>query len=502
LMGSSNVFSISSGQQTISGSIGGWKNSPGSLSKQGTGTLILSASNTFPGGTFVNAGSLRIDGNHKSSSNLVVNAGGTIAGTGTVGVLAINTGGTLSPGPSIGKLSAGNTTWNGAGNYNWQLYDGAGAAGIGYDVLSINGTLNVSNASGFNINLSTLSSALPETDGNAINFTNTHFFSWTLVQTTGGIVGFNPANFIINTSPANGTSGFANWLYIGHFTVSVVGNNLVLNFVVPPFVGIQPVTAVSATSATLNGIVNPLGLTTTWYYQYGTTAAYGSSTATNTLSSTSPATWEAISIGGLTPNTLYHFTLAASNSAGVNSAGDATFTTLAAVLTQAATSVTASTATLNASVDPGGAVTTNFFQYGLTTSYGGFSPTNIIPAGSGPVSANASIAGLSPGALYHFRAAAGSSAGVAYGADLTFTTATVSPATLQQPVMLANGAFSFTFSNAPGAPFSAWAAQNVSLALSNWTLLGPAQEVSPGQYQFTDPQATNFAQRFYIIRSP
>src|SRR5262249_26364185 len=97
LMGSSNVFSISDGEQTISGSIGGWSGSPTSLIKQGTGTLILSATNSFPGAAFVNAGTLRIDGSFTSISNLAVNAGGTIAGSGTVGVLAINAGGTLSP---------------------------------------------------------------------------------------------------------------------------------------------------------------------------------------------------------------------------------------------------------------------------------------------------------------------------------------------------------------------------------------------------------------------
>jgi hypothetical protein len=40
------------------------------------------------------------------------------------------------------------------------------------------------------------------------------------------------------------------------------------------------------------------------------------------------------------------------------------------------------------------------------------------------------------------------------------------------------------------------------MPLSNWTTLGAATEVSPGQFQFTDPQATNTPQRFYRVRSP
>src|SRR6185436_11639396 len=108
LMSSSNVFTVSSGQQTIAGTIGGWSGSPASLIKQGAGTLVLTATNTFPGGTFVNAGTLRINGKHSSSSNLVVTSGSTIAGTGTVGVLTLNAGGTLSPGTGPGALSTGN----------------------------------------------------------------------------------------------------------------------------------------------------------------------------------------------------------------------------------------------------------------------------------------------------------------------------------------------------------------------------------------------------------
>src|SRR5262249_5782406 len=230
LIGSSNVFTVSSGQQIISASIGGWSGSPASLIKQGVGTLVLSATNTFPGGTFVNAGTLRIDGNHSSSSNLVVDTGATISGTGTVGVLTMNAGATLSPGASPGRLSAGNTTWIGAGNYNWQLYDAAGAAGAGCDFFAVNSAPHVSGASGFKINMWTLSSLSPVTSGNAINFSNTRAASWTLVQTTGGIIGFNPVNFIINTGRANGTGGFANSLGVGYFTLNVVGNNLVLNF--------------------------------------------------------------------------------------------------------------------------------------------------------------------------------------------------------------------------------------------------------------------------------
>ena len=43
---------------------------------------------------------------------------------------------------------------------------------------------------------------------------------------------------------------------------------------------------------------------------------------------------------------------------------------------------------------------------------------------------------------------------------------------------------------------------NLSLPLSNWTVLGAPAENPAGQFQFTDSQATNGAPRFYRVRSP
>jgi len=60
----------------------------------------------------------------------------------------------------------------------------------------------------------------------------------------------------------------------------------------------------------------------------------------------------------------------------------------------------------------------------------------------------------------------------------------------------------FTFTNAPAADFTVLTATNVSLALTNWTVLGEVQQVAPGQYQFTDPQAATNTGRFYRVRSP
>ncbi|SPE54390.1 hypothetical protein SBV1_1860038 [Verrucomicrobia bacterium] len=54
----------------------------------------------------------------------------------------------------------------------------------------------------------------------------------------------------------------------------------------------------------------------------------------------------------------------------------------------------------------------------------------------------------------------------------------------------------------PGATFSVLSATNLFLPLSEWTLLGPAKEIAPSQFQFSDPQTTNYPQRFFQVSCP
>lgn len=70
------------------------------------------------------------------------------------------------------------------------------------------------------------------------------------------------------------------------------------------------------------------------------------------------------------------------------------------------------------------------------------------------------------------------------------------------PTRLSGGAFQFGFTNMPGAGFTALTTTNVSLSLSNWSVIGGVTEISPGVFQFTDPQATNGPRHFYRVRSP
>jgi hypothetical protein len=193
----------------------------------------------------------------------------------------------------------------------------------------------------------------------------------------------------------------------------------------PPVVITNPATYIASYSATLNGTVDPHGLTTTVYFQYGTTTSYGLTTAAHTNAGN---TYQnvATNISGLTANTTYHFRTVTTNIAGTRFGSDRTFTTLTAtgppvVTTNPASNVTSSSATLNGSLDPHGLTTTVYFQYGTTISYG---HATAMQSQTGSTFRNiaTNISGLTAHSMYHSRIVATNTGGTRMGADRTFTT--------------------------------------------------------------------------------
>ena len=123
-----------------------------------------------------------------------------------------------------------------------------------------------------------------------------------------------------------------------------------------------PASGVSATAATLNGVVTPGGTDTTYTFEYGTTPAYGNSTTVTDAGSGDAAELVQAALTGLQPSTTYDYRLDTTTSYGTFQAtADGprqTFTTLApagpAGMTLATTALpagkagTAYTATLSA----------------------------------------------------------------------------------------------------------------------------------------------------------
>lgn len=90
--------------------------------------------------------------------------------------------------------------------------------------------------------------------------------------------------------------------------------------------------------------------------------------------------------------------------------------------TNLASNVTNLSATLNASVNPNGANTTVHFEYGLDTTYGS-TTANQIFGGSADQAVLATVGGLTPSTMYHYRIVAVNSVGTTNGADVAFVTA-------------------------------------------------------------------------------
>jgi outer membrane autotransporter protein len=123
----------------------------GSLSQVGTGTTILTAANSYTGGTNVMAGTLAAgDGNHAGASLgtglTTVAAGATLGGYGLVPG-SVNNGGTVAAANALRQFASGNTgTFRIAGDLNNAgIVNLAAASGQIGNVLSVGGNYSGSN---------------------------------------------------------------------------------------------------------------------------------------------------------------------------------------------------------------------------------------------------------------------------------------------------------------------------------------------------------------------
>ncbi|MBM4169755.1 MAG: T9SS type A sorting domain-containing protein, partial [Ignavibacteria bacterium] len=96
------------------------------------------------------------------------------------------------------------------------------------------------------------------------------------------------------------------------------------------------------------------------------------------------------------------------------------------VTTSAASSMTSSSATLNGNVNPNGAATTAYFEWGTSSTLATSTATTSQSVGSGttPVSVTASLTGLTANTTYYYRVVGQNSAGTQRGSIISFTTRT------------------------------------------------------------------------------
>ncbi|MBR4584810.1 MAG: hypothetical protein IKO34_13515, partial [Bacteroidales bacterium] len=232
----------------------------------------------------------------------------------------------------------------------------------------------------------------------------------------------------------SGLQSFTTYYYKAYATNalgSVEGEVMQFTTVIPPSVTTNAATDIYSASATLNGNVTNHGGTTGTIrgFVYGVSA---DNLADSVTSGTGSGAYSK-SIAGLAPSTTYYFKAFASNSAGTVYGEVKQFATKAAVpptvQTNAATAITATSATFGGNVTAAGndPVTVRGFVWGTSSS----NLSNNVEVGSGTGSFTKEITGLTHSTTYYYKAYATNAAGTSYGQVKSFATTTITAPAVQ-----------------------------------------------------------------------
>jgi hypothetical protein len=188
--------------------------------------------------------------------------------------------------------------------------------------------------------------------------------------------------------------------------------------------------AVTATTATVSGTIDPLGKATVYHFEYSREGGPVQSTEEEELGPLTGPQPVSAELTDLLPHSEYSIRLVTGfqGSEGTIKTQPRTLKTLPTaprVVTGRAVDVGTTRTTLLGTVNPLGQQSTYYFEYGTTTAYGQRSPaTHNDVAGNSrdPQVAHGYLTGLQPGTTYHYRLVAENATGVTHGIDRTFTT--------------------------------------------------------------------------------
>jgi Glycosyl hydrolases family 43 len=184
--------------------------------------------------------------------------------------------------------------------------------------------------------------------------------------------------------------------------------------------------SITPSSALLVGTVKPSGKAK-YYFLFGTTRTYGQRTASKPISARRGNIRARVQLRGLAPRTTYHYRLVVVGCRRCRQikGSDRAFTTAPpppTVTVGAPSSVVQTTATLTGTVNPQGAATSYYIEYGGTPVYGFQSRTKRAGAGTAAIAVALTLIRLHAVSTYHFRIVATNRTGTSYGPDETFTT--------------------------------------------------------------------------------
>lgn len=141
----------------------------------------------------------------------------------------------ISPGGSLNigtQTECTGITFDPGSTYTWEIKDATGAAGTGFDQVSVTGASNInvqaSSANKFAVNIISLNGA---SAGLAAGFNNNTAFTWAIASSSAGsVLNFDPSKFTLSYS----SSQFQNDLAGGVFSVAQSGDGKSINMVFTP----------------------------------------------------------------------------------------------------------------------------------------------------------------------------------------------------------------------------------------------------------------------------
>jgi len=255
---------------------------------------------------------------------------------------------------------------------------------------------------------------------------------------------------------------------------------------------------ITDTSADLSATINLDGEAGGFQFLYGTSPSeLTSSSPVAAAGVVSTDTPETETVSNLTPGTTYYYEAVADNATASTTATDSPpphFTTdPAPPLIQFVNvdPLTDTTATIDFSIDPQGADTTYYVEYGPDVNYGQQTQPAVVTAASGAQNRSVTLTGLTPNSTYHFQVVASNSAqeGVESGDD-DFTTYQQVTGTAATPQVTVTDS-GWTDGDCPsesnttvdwGDHFSDGATQIECDQYGNFTLSDTHTYFAPGQY--------------------
>ena len=226
-----------------------------------------------------------------------------------------------------------------------------------------------------------------------------------------------------------------------------------------PAVSTKTASFISSSTAVLNGDINPNGVQTSYWYEFGETQALGKSTSRQLIGGgyvtySAPGT-----VSGLKPTTVYYYRLTAQNQYGQVFGSTMSFKTTTTpsaqhfpptVQTKDASEIRSSSVTLNGSVNPSASSTSYWFEYGKNFGLGNATSIGSLSAESGTVTVSAALSALEPDTTYYYRINAQNAYGTVNGNISVFVTQPVNPPVSQgkSPTVATNNATSITASSA------------------------------------------------------